>query len=228
VTYDYNADGTLQARRETWLDSPDGLVTLYDYDAENRLLSATPLDLTSGLNKVELAYDFMSRRFRKVVSAYGGSAWVPETEKLFVYDGWNLIKEITTTGGSTSTDFYVWGLDVSGSLHGAGGVGGLLSKTNDLTSQTFLYLYDANGNVGQLVNAADGSLAAHYEYDPFGSLLVADSPEALKNSIRFSTKFFDTETGWYYYGYRYYDPVFGRWPTRDPIGEQEGWMCRDV
>ena len=25
-----------------------------------------------------------------------------------------------------------------------------------------------------------------------------------------------------YYGYRYYDPVTGRWPSRDPIGEQEG------
>ena len=27
------------------------------------------------------------------------------------------------------------------------------------------------------------------------------------------------ETGLYYYGYRYYDPVTGRWPSRDPLGE---------
>ena len=25
-----------------------------------------------------------------------------------------------------------------------------------------------------------------------------------------------------YYGYRYYDPVTGRWPSRDPIGERGG------
>ena len=25
-----------------------------------------------------------------------------------------------------------------------------------------------------------------------------------------------------YYGYRYYDPVTGRWPSRDPIGEEGG------
>jgi hypothetical protein len=25
-----------------------------------------------------------------------------------------------------------------------------------------------------------------------------------------------------YYGYRYYDPVAGRWPSRDPIGEEGG------
>ena len=32
----------------------------------------------------------------------------------------------------------------------------------------------------------------------------------------------DEETGYYNYGYRYYDPVTGRWPSRDPIGENGG------
>ena len=32
----------------------------------------------------------------------------------------------------------------------------------------------------------------------------------------------DSETGLYYYGYRYYDPVTGRWPSRDPIEERGG------
>lgn len=31
-----------------------------------------------------------------------------------------------------------------------------------------------------------------------------------------------TTCGLYYYGYRYYDPVTGRWPSRDPIGEKGG------
>ena len=75
----------------------------------------------------------------------------------------------------------MWGLDLYGALHGAGGVGGLLSWTN--ARGTFQYLYDANGNVGQLVNADDGSLAAHYEYDPFGNLLVASGPEFVGVSI---------------------------------------------
>jgi len=30
-------------------------------------------------------------------------------------------------------------------------------------------------------------------------------------------------TGLYYYGYRYYDPVTGRWPSRDPIWENGGY-----
>ncbi len=31
------------------------------------------------------------------------------------------------------------------------------------------------------------------------------------------------QTGLYYYGYRYYDPVTGRWPSRDPIEEDGGY-----
>lgn len=90
----------------------------------------------------------------------------------------------------------MWGLDLSGSLQGAGGIGGLLLWKNNRGS--FLYLYDANGNVGQLVNAATGAIAARYEYDPFGNTLVADGPEALNNPYRYSTKYFDVETRLYY------------------------------
>lgn len=35
-------------------------------------------------------------------------------------------------------------------------------------------------------------------------------------------KYFDGETGLYYYGHRYYSPSTGRWLSKDPIGEQGG------
>jgi RHS repeat-associated protein len=46
---------------------------------------------------------------------------------------------------------------------------------------------------------------------------------AKSNPFLFSTKYYDWETGLYYYGYRYYDPSMGRWPNRDPLGEAGGW-----
>jgi RHS repeat-associated protein len=51
-------------------------------------------------------------------------------------------------------------------------------------------------------------------------------------SYRFSTKPLDFTTGLYYYGYRYYDPLTGRWPSRDPIEEEGGvslygFVCND-
>jgi RHS repeat-associated protein len=42
------------------------------------------------------------------------------------------------------------------------------------------------------------------------------------NPFMFSTKFYDWETGLYYYGARYYNPSTGRWPNRDPIGRRGG------
>jgi len=84
---------------------------------------------------------------------------------------------------------------------------------------TYCCAYDANGNVMGLVSAADGSVAARYEYGPFGELIRATGPMAKVNPFRFSTKYQDEETGLVYYGYRYYDPGTGRWLNRDPINE---------
>jgi RHS repeat-associated protein len=180
------------------------------------------LNPVTGSKQLEAGDDYVGRRVWKKVSMYNVGSWMLERTIAFTYAGWNLIKEQTTAGGTTSTDYYVWGLDLSGSLQGAGGIGGLLSKTTSLTSKTFLYIFDANGNVGQLVDASDGSLAAVYEYDPFSNLLVATGPEATNNPFRFSTKYYDAEGGLYYYGYRYYSPELGRWMSRDPIGEDGG------
>ena len=61
-----------------------------------------------------------------------------------------------------------------------------------------------------------------YRYDAFGNVREASSflaDEVGENPWQFSTKYHDPETAFSYYGYRYYDPVTGRWPSRDPIGE---------
>ena len=65
-----------------------------------------------------------------------------------------------------------------------------------------------------------GASVAHYEYDPFGRIVAETGPKKDEFEFRFSTKYLDSETGLYYYGYRYYDPATGRWPSRDPIGEE--------
>lgn len=40
---------------------------------------------------------------------------------------------------------------------------------------------------------------------------------AMDNPWRFSTKCQDEESGFYYYGHRYFDQGTGRWPNRDPL-----------
>ena len=138
----------------------------------------------------------------------------------FLYDGWNLIREEIEAATPTSRS-YVWGLDLSGTLQGAGGVGGLLAM---LTSDSGLLtpVYDANGNVTDLVDT-NGVIVAHYEYDGFGNAIARSGAQADANPFRFSTKYSDDETGLVYYGYRFYSPSLGRWLTKDPIEERGGY-----
>ena len=60
----------------------------------------------------------------------------------------------------------------------------------------FVDEYDANGNVGQVMDATNVNTittAAKYEYDPYGNTLSATGTYAASNPFRFSTKWFDTE-----------------------------------
>jgi RHS repeat-associated protein len=153
------------------------------------------------------------------VSNWTGSAWSKSYEHKFLYDGWNLVAILDDS--NTMLYGFQWGTDLSGSLQGAGGVGGLVSMTvhSGANAGTYFYAFDGNGNVVALINAADGTTAARYEYGPFGELVRATGPLAFLNPFRFSTKFQDEETGFLYYGYRYYDSSTGRWPSRDPVNE---------
>jgi RHS repeat-associated protein len=145
--------------------------------------------------------------------------YILEYTHRFVYDGWNLIAVLDENNAPVLS--FAWGTDLSGTMQGAGGVGGLLSVTvhSGANAGTYFYCYDGNGNVVALVSAADGSVAARYEYGPFGELLRATGPMARVSPFLFSTKYYDWETGLYYYGYRYYDPSTGRWLSKDPLTE---------
>ncbi|MBF0197680.1 MAG: RHS repeat-associated core domain-containing protein, partial [Planctomycetes bacterium] len=166
------------------------------------------------LMKILFEYDYMGRRVSKTVYKNGEIDY----ERRFVYDGWNLVAELD--GSDELVKSYVWGKDLSGSMQGAGGVGGLLSMTVASTGQTYFYCYDGNGNVTGLVEASTGDMVVEYEYSPFGEV-ISDGGDIV-NPFRWSTKYEDFETGLNYYGFRYYSSELGRWLNRDPIAEAGG------
>ena len=108
---------------------------------------------------------------------------------------------------------------MSGELQGAGGVGGLLYLTLD--DEIYIPVYDGGGNVTKYIDAS-GNIVASYTYGAFGQLLSKSGPLADVFRFRFSTKYYDAETGLYYYGYRFYSTVLMRWLNRDPIEEKGG------
>lgn len=162
----------------------------------------------------------MGRRVLKVVSPWNGTAYANPVSTRFVYDGWNLLAELDADNGNAVKCSYMWGLDLSGSLQGAGGVGGLLTVSPGGTTTHFVS-YDGNGNVAALTDST-GNISARYEYDPFGQTIRASGAAAGLNQVRFSSKYTDPESGSISYLFRSYTPATGRWSSRDPIGEKGG------
>ena len=189
------------------------------WDAENRLIQAGPVS-PSGPSSVTNLYD---AQFRLISRSVGVA---PTSTTIYLYDGFNCIAEYQLQNSSFIVHHSkLWGIDLSGSMQGAGGVGGLLSETiHDPQSTIYYPTYDGNGNVSEYL-ASDGSVSAHFEYDPFGNIVKESYAEGFNSTrftYKFSTKPLDAVTGLYYYTYRYYDPQTGRWPSKDPIEEQGG------
>src|SRR5690606_4890637 len=103
----------------------------------------------------------------------------------------------------------------------------LLSSEVKSPAATFYPAYDGNGNIAGWANGS-GTSQDRRDYSPFGQLVTrykldaSGSAALAKVNFGFSTKYTDAESGLLYYGYRYYDPVTGRWISKDPIGERGG------
>jgi RHS repeat-associated protein len=214
--FTYDADGNLLQ---------DGRWT-YTWDAENRLSALETRADVAGLFpalrlRLEFAYDVAGRRLRKQVKTWNGSTWSANSDRRFLYDGWNLAGEFEanlTTSALTLVRTYTWGLDLSGSLQGAGGVGGLLWTTAG--SLTHAFASDGNGNVIASFDSASGALAHETDFGPFGEPIPLAG--ARPGACGFSSKYTDLEAGLLYYGRRYYDPKTGRWLSCDPKEELGG------
>ena len=167
----------------------------YTWDAENRLAgmrsrSAVP---TEHRRKLAFLYDADARRIRKEVYLWDDNAsdYVLDHAIRFVWDGWLMVAELREDNSTLRT--YTWGLDLSGSLEGAGGIGGLAAVRSDADNATYYPGYDGNGNIRALISD-NGTLAAKFEYSPFGRTLAATGPAADACPFGFSTKYADAET----------------------------------
>jgi RHS repeat-associated protein len=219
-TYDANGNRTVQG----WV--------IYTYDDENRLVQIS--DDTYHTYRTVFVYDGLGRMRKRIDYYWGGSPTAPEgpggplvisswcttNTVLYIYDGSRVIEERNTNNVPTVS--YTRGPDLSGTLEGAGGIGGLLARSYGYSGGTWtthnFYHADGNGNITYL---ADGSQAqaACYKYDPYGRTITSSGPQAAANLYRFSSKETHPGSGMYYYLYRFYDPSLQRWLNRDPLLE---------
>jgi RHS repeat-associated protein len=211
----------------------DGL-RYFEYDYENQLSAVT---VSNGWRS-EFRYDGFSRRRVTKEYTWNAGAWVATNEVHFIYDGPLVVQERWYSNAVISDPSpgvtYTRGNDLSGTLQAAGGIGGLLARsqttkllvtggfTNWLPPISHAYYHsDGNGNITALANLS-GKLAAHYTYDPFGNILAKSGALADVNVYRFSSKEYHPNSGLVYYLYRFYDSYLQKWVNRDPAGEDAG------
>jgi RHS repeat-associated protein len=193
---------------------------------ENRLvLIESAAGVPSGARMREAwAYLPDGRWIERIVSTNNGSSYYPAWTNRYVWDGQVLLAILDHTNGLVMS--FVRGLDLSGTIQGAGGVGGVLAVTFK-TNGTHFVCYDGNGNVTALTDAATGANSAVFEYGPFGEPLRVTGPAAVAMPLRFSTMYEDEVTGDRKYLFREYRPSLGRWLSRDPIGDEGFWQTAD-
>ncbi|WP_243375334.1 RHS repeat-associated core domain-containing protein [Geotalea sp. SG265] len=162
----------------------------YAWDYENRLIKvATPT------TTAEYTYDPFGRRISKTVTDSGTT-----TTTHYVFDADNVLFEYDDTGAIGNRYTHGPGIDEHLMVH--------TGKDN------YYYHADGLGSVVALTDTA-GKVVQTYEYDSFGHF--KDLKNRVKQPFGFTGREWDRETGLYHNGYRYYDPMEGRFISKDPI-----------
>lgn len=200
-TYQYDADGNM-------IEEKSKLTTetkKYYYDSESRLImyehyltELSPADITA-----EYKYDLYGRRIRKTVNG---------TVTNFLWDMDNLAVEMDVNGNPIRKYFYGAGMDdYEGHLEFAEVVDWRNNKDGK-----YYYHRDQVGTVYEVISQKDAQVVESRAYDVFGN--VVGQTGTSRTPIGFQGKYYDQESGLYYFYHRYYNPNIGRFITEDPIG----------
>jgi RHS repeat-associated protein len=208
-SFTYDLDGNLTS---------DGRWTNL-WDAENRVLLAESLtgNPSASKRKVTYEYDGDGRRVRHTTSDGGSGSYIVTQDLKVASDAWACLADLNASNNAIIRS-YLWGLDLTGTLTGAGGVGGLLAM-NSAASSTHFYGHDGNGNVAALVSASTAIASANYENGPFGQAIRSTGASSADNPYRYSTKKTDSTLDLVLYEYRTYSLASGRWRSRDSFQE---------
>ncbi|MEN6372455.1 MAG: RHS repeat-associated core domain-containing protein [Armatimonadota bacterium] len=162
-------------------------------------------------NGVTLAYDPEDRliSYGSTLMGYhdGLRAWKEDSggnKTYFLYDGLTPVCELNEGGTVVATNTF--------------GANGLLARREG--TESVFYTFDDGGNVVQLLDDT-GAVITTEQYDAYGNRIAGtnDTPFGYQGQSGYYT---DRETGLILATNRYYDPVEGRWLTRDPIGYAGG------
>jgi RHS repeat-associated protein len=89
------------------------------------------------------------------------------------------------------------------------------------TKQAYWYHSDHLGSASY-ITGVDGKVCSNINYFPTGEVFVEQNLKTNVLPYKFNGKELDAETGYYYYGARYYNPKVSLWLNVDPLAEKTG------
>lgn len=215
INYTYDLNGNLIEK------SSATQTTSYHYDALDRLLS---IEINHSI-AIHFTYDAFYRRLSKTLSKWDDktSQWIVSKTWHYIYDGNREIGAVDHNKNLLELRILGSSL-VGGNQHSE--IGSAIA--HEINGKIYAPIHDHRGNVGCLIDSESGAIAESYRYSAFGETTIysedgnALKKSGIKNPWQFSSKRLDTETGFIYYGKRYYDPTNGRWTSKDPLGLFDG------
>lgn len=117
----------------------------------------------------------------------------------YIHDGVNLLMALNQKGEPKQTFIHAGEIDSP-----------LVLLESD---RALFYLRDHQGSTVALADE-NGEVVVEYEYEPFGKMTASGAEK--NNPLTYTGRFYDPESGLYYYRARYYDPELGIFLSPDP------------
>jgi|GEM_PF-4546258 len=179
----------------------------YQFDSENRLKSV----IQNGHQLVKFGYDGDGGRVKKVV--FDALEGVPASQMAYpeLLEG--------GSGGQDLVTHFVGRLYERDNLHEIKHI--YLGNDRIVSVRDGVEQYIHTDHLGSthVVEDETGNPTNLNQYKPFGefSRRISLQEEDQKSGLYFTQQMLDDETGLYYYGARYYDPMLGRFISADSI-----------
>ena len=165
--------------------------TDFSYDIYGNLLSVKKPSGTT----ITYNVDPLGRRIRKAVngSMVQGFLWLDELHPA---------AELGANGGIVAKFIYADKANVPSVMYKNG--------------YEYRIISDHLGSVRMVVDNNNGAILQQLDYDPYGRVIVDTNPGF--QPFGYAGGLYDRDTGLVRFGRRDYDPVVGRWTSKDPIG----------